>query len=188
MTYLTSLLNVCRDYMDRFLDEQENPQNIRDRSSSPSSNLPMFEEIKKLTPLTSPETNADSSTPELSIHGFDILDGPSSTSTFSNGTSLDQENSLCKSQSGIPSDCSMNGDDKVTSTTPTLPKDNNVICLNLETLAVVSESMSNQTDPEKTMQINPPSDNCSHILNDLARFHEGCNFRFDYGKDSVSID
>ncbi|KAG8199206.1 hypothetical protein JTE90_016029 [Oedothorax gibbosus] len=179
------------DYMDRFLDEQENPQSIRDRSSSPSSHLPMFEDIKKLTPLTSPETNADSSTPELSINGFDIIDGPSSTSTFSNGafsTSLDHEISLCKSQSGIPSDCSMNGDDKVTSTTPTLPKDNSIICLDLETLAVVSETMSNHTDPDKTMQINPPIDNCSHILNDLARFHEGCNFRFDYSKDTVSID
>ncbi|CAL1261806.1 unnamed protein product [Larinioides sclopetarius] len=182
------------DYMDRFLDEQENPQNVRDRSSSPTSHLPMFEEIKKLTPLTSPETNADSSTPELSVHGFDIMDGPSSTSTYSNGTlstSVEQENSPNKSQSGIPSDCSrdyMNGDDKVTSTTPALPKEN-VICLNLETLAVVSESMTNQTESEKSIQISPPSDvSCSHILNDIARFHEGCNFRFDYGKDSVSID
>lgn len=179
------------DFMDRFMDEQENPQNLRDRSPSPTSNLPMFEEMKKLTPLTSPETNADSSTPELSIHGFDILDGPSSTSTYSSG-GAEQENSPSKSQSGIPSDFSrdyMNGDDKVTSTTPAISKDDNIICLNMETLSVVSESVSNQTDSEKSMQISPPSDvSCSHILNDIARFHEGCNFRFDYQSDGVSME
>ncbi|GFQ79378.1 mesoderm induction early response protein 1 [Trichonephila clavata] len=179
------------DFMDRFMDEQEEIANTRDRSPSPTSNLPMCDEMKKLTPLTSPETNADSSTPELSIHGFDILDGPSSTSTYSSG-GTEQENSPSKSQSGIPSDFSrdyMNGDDKVTSTTPALSKDDNIICLNMETLSVISESVSNQTDSEKSMQISPPSDvSCSHILNDIARFHEGCNFRFDYQKDGVSIE
>ncbi|GFU41598.1 mesoderm induction early response protein 1 [Nephila pilipes] len=185
------------DFMDRFVDEQELfLNNMRDPSPSPTSNLPMFDEMKKLTPLTSPETNADSSTPELSIHGFDILDGPSSTSTYySNGamsTSVELENSPSKSHSGIPSDCSrdyMNGDDKVTSTTPALSKDDNIICLNMESLSVVSDSVSNQTDSEKSMQISPPSDvTCSHILNDISRFHEGCNFRFDYQKDGVSIE
>uniref|UniRef100_T1E1Q9 Putative mesoderm induction early response protein n=1 Tax=Cupiennius salei TaxID=6928 RepID=T1E1Q9_CUPSA len=178
------------DYMDRFLDEQENPSSVRDRSSSPSSNIPMFGD-KKRTPLTSPETNADSSTPELSIHGLDILDGPSSTSTFSTGTvstSMEREHLLCKNQSGPDySKDYMNGEDRVTSTTPTSPKEN-VMCLNLESLTVVSESMPIQSDSNKSMQINPPNDvvSCSHILNDVPRFHEGCNFRFDYGKDSVS--
>ncbi|KFM69792.1 hypothetical protein X975_04099, partial [Stegodyphus mimosarum] len=147
--------------MDRFLDEQENPPCIRDRSSSPNSHLPMFGENKKRTPLTSPDTNADSSTPELSIQGLDIMDGPSSTSTFSTGTvstSIEREKSPMKNQSGNPSDCSrdyINGDDKVSSTTPTSPKDSNVICLNLETLTVVNESMPSQTDSEKSMHMNP---------------------------------
>lgn len=178
--------------MDRFLDEQENPSSVRDRSSSPSSNIPIFGD-KKRTPLTSPETNADSSTPELSMQGLDTIDGPSSTSIFSSGTvstSMEREHLLCKSQTGTEYNKDyINGEDRVTSTTPTSPKEN-VMCLNLESLTVVSESMPMQSDSTKSLQMNPPNDvvSCSHIMNDVPRFHEGCNFRFDYGKDSVSID
>lgn len=177
--------------MDRFLDEQENPSSVRDRSSSPSSNIPMFGD-KKRTPLTSPETNADSSTPELSMQGLDTIDGPSSTSIFSSGavsTSMEREHLSCKTQTGTEYNKDyVNGEDRVTSTTPTSPKES-VMCLNLESLTVVSESMPMQSD-SKSLQMNPPNDvvSCSHIMNDVPRFHEGCNFRFDYGKDSVSID
>lgn len=178
--------------MDRFLDEQENPSSVRDRSSSPSSNIPMFGD-KKRTPLTSPETNADSSTPELSMQGLDLMDGPSSTSTFSTGTistSIEREHLSCKNQSGngYGKDY-VNGEDRVSSTTPTSPKEN-VMCLDLESLTVVSENLPIQSDSNKTMQINPPNDvvSCSHMLNDVPRFHEGCNFRFDYTKDGVPID
>lgn len=178
--------------MDRFLDEQENPSSVRDRSSSPSSNIPIFGD-KKRTPLTSPETNADSSTPELSMQGLDNMDGPSSTSTFSTGTvstSMEREHLSCKNQSTNDYNKDfINGENRVTSTTPTSPKEN-VMCLNLESLTVVSENIPIQTDSTKNIQINPPSDvvSCSRILNDVPRFHEGCNFRFEYGKDSVSID
>ncbi|XP_015926300.1 mesoderm induction early response protein 1 isoform X3 [Parasteatoda tepidariorum] len=182
------------DFMDRFLDEQENPSSNRDRSSSPSSRIPIYDENKKLTPVTSPETNADSSTPELSMQSLDNLDGPSSTSTFSTGTisnSAECENSPNKNQSANPSDSSrdyINGDDKVSSTTPALPKEGNSICLNLETLAV-NENIPQQVESEKTRQVTPPSNvSCSHVLNDVSRFHEDCNFRFDIEKDNESLD
>ncbi|XP_054709767.1 mesoderm induction early response protein 1-like [Uloborus diversus] len=183
------------DYMDRFLEEQENPTCMRDRSSSPNSSLPIFEEHKKRTPLNSPDTNADSSTPEFSIQSFDIMDGPSSTSTFSTGTvstSFEREHISNRNQTNNCNEyCGeyMNGEDRVTSTTPTSPNEN-LICLNMDALTDVSENMATQSDSSKNMPINPPNDvvSCSHILSDVPRFHEGCNFRFDYNKDSVPIE
>ncbi|GIY52694.1 mesoderm induction early response protein 1 [Caerostris extrusa] len=161
------------DFMDRFLEEQENPQNLRDQSSSPTSNLPMCEELKKLTPLTSPETHADNCTPEHS------------TDSLLNNSGLEQEG---KSHSSHSNRECLNGNNK-NSTAQALSKDDDIICLSLE---CVNESITHQTtDAEKSILITsdlPGDASCSHLMNNIARFQETCNFRFDYKKDTVSID
>ena len=54
--WVTALSVGCSDYMDRFLDEQENPVPLRDRSSSPSVNSLIYADPKRQPP-------ADASSP-----------------------------------------------------------------------------------------------------------------------------